>query len=83
MKIDFDCVLDVDYEVDTSPPEGKLYPITVKSAKFRGKDILPLMFIDHVMTVQRRVYNHLLDSGLIKEGVYSMPEETHYGHEHS
>ena len=72
MLIDMDIVVAVDYELDDPWPDGKLYPVSVKAAKFRGKDILNLMHVDHVMALQRRVYNRLIDSGMIKDGVYSI-----------
>ena len=77
MLIDMDIVVAVDYELDDPWPEGKLYPVIIKTAKFRGKDILNLLHIDHIMALQRRVYNRLLDSGMIKDGLYSteLPEE--------
>lgn len=63
VAIDFDCVLDVEFTIDDPRPEGKYYPVTLKKALFRGKDIMGIMHIGHIMTLQRRVYNHLIDQG--------------------
>jgi hypothetical protein len=75
MEIDLDIVLQVDYIVDDPWPEGKLYPITVKKAMFRGRDILSSMHVEHVMQVQRRIFSRLLDSGLVcdRHQAYPIP----------
>ena len=62
MLIDLDVLLDVDFLFDDPCPEGKLFPITLLSAKYRGKCILSQMHIGNVMTLQRRVFNRLCDA---------------------
>jgi hypothetical protein len=79
MIIDMDIAVDVEYEVDEPWPEGKHYPITIKAVMFRGTNILPVLHISHVITLQRRVHNRLIDSGLITEKHQAYPMESDYG----
>jgi hypothetical protein len=61
LEIDLDITVEVEYEVVDNPPPERHYPIDILTAKFRGKDILSLLHIGHIMTLQRRVYHRLLD----------------------
>ena len=70
--IDLDIAVDVSYKVDTNPPEEKHVPITITAVTFRGADIYHLLHIGHIMAIQRRIYNRLLDSGVVVNGVYAV-----------
>ena len=64
MDIDLDLSVNVDFERDEPFEEmsnGKYYPITIKRVKFRGQDISHLLHISHVMQIQRRVYNRIIN----------------------
>lgn len=68
LQIDLDLVLDVEYRVVENPRSGRLYPIDIVSVMHRGKDIYSSLHVDHVLTLQRRVYLRLVDdphSGLL------------------
>ena len=64
--VDLDVAVDVHYECDEPFEEmsnGKYYPITIKDVTFRGHSIFNYLHISHVMQIQRRVFNRLLDDG--------------------
>lgn len=61
--IELDVALEVEYEVVIDPPACRHYPIDIVTAKLRGKDVLSLLHIGHIMTLQRRIHNRLLDRG--------------------
>ena len=64
--IEIDLLVDVDFERDEPFEEmhnGKYYPITIKDVTFRGHSIFNYLHISHVMQIQRRVFNRLLDDG--------------------
>lgn len=68
MVIDFNCALEVGYERDEDPSEGRINPVDLKFAKLRGKDLLNIMHIGHIMTLQRQIFNRLLDDEFAAEG---------------
>ena len=63
MKIDFDLLLDVEYKVVENPKACRHYPIDIIKAEIRGLDIYGAMHVGHVLDLQRKIYNRLLDSG--------------------
>ena len=69
VEMDLDLVLDIEYEVVKNPKSCRLFPIDITGAKHRGKDIFGSLHIGHILTLQRRVYNRLIDSGEIEEPV--------------
>jgi len=60
--VTLEMLLDVGYEIETNPGEGRLYPINILFAKFRGKDILNLMFVGHILHMQRVIFERLQDA---------------------
>ena len=75
--IDLDVVLDVEYTMDEPFEEmhnGKYYPITIKDVKFRGHSIYNYLHISHVMALQRRVYNRIIDHMIaVSEDFFDFP----------
>ena len=65
LKIDFDLLLDVEYEVVENPKACRHYPIDIIKAEIRGLDIYGAMHVGHVLVLQRKIYNRLIDSGEI------------------
>jgi hypothetical protein len=80
LDIDLDIAVRVEYKVDDPWPDGKHHPITIKSVNFRGEDISRLLHIGHVLTLQRRIHNRLIDSGQITDDHQAYPFGVDYGH---
>ena len=81
--VDLDVAVDVHYECDEPFEEmhnGKYYPITVKHVKFRGQDITHLLHISHIMQIQRRVYNRIMDHLLATNTIVTKQGEVEVGH---
>ena len=51
--------LDVEYRVVENPGEGRLYPVDILKAKFRGTDIYNLMYVAHVLDMQKQVHKQI------------------------
>lgn len=66
VTIDFDTSVWVEYEVDDPCPEGKVHPITIKKVLMRGEKIDHLLHVGHIMQLQRRIHNRLLDEEFAK-----------------
>lgn len=72
VEVDLDIVLDIEYEIVTNPKSCRHYPIDITGAKHRGMNVFGSLHIGHIMTLQRRIYNRLIDSGelpVTKEGL--------------
>ena len=65
LPIDLDVIVDVGYSVDSNPKKERMYPIDIESVKLRGTEIYHMLDIHHIVTLQRRTYNRLVDSGEI------------------
>ncbi len=65
MQVDLDVIVKVEYTVDENPKEGRVHPIDISEVKLRGRDIYAILDIHHVMTLQRRIHNRLVDEELI------------------
>lgn len=59
MLIEFECELDVEYEVLSDAPECRTYPVDILKAKHRGTDILHTMYVDQIVELQRKVYDQI------------------------
>ena len=65
--VDLDIAVDAEYTTDEPFEEmhnGKYYPISIKKVRFRGQDITHLLHISHIMTLQRRLFNRIIDHQL-------------------
>lgn len=64
----FESMVDVEYSID-EPPEanvnGKLYPVTIKDVKLRGRSIELDLHVSHILMLQRRLYIKLVDEGVL------------------
>ena len=72
MEVDLDIVLDIEYEIVKEPKPCRHYPIDITGATHRGMDVFGSLHVGHIMTLQRRAYNRLIDSGelpVTKEGL--------------
>ena len=61
MSVPLDIFLEVGWEHDLFPREGRINPVNILKANFRGKDILSLLHVGHIMTIQRLIYEKLGD----------------------
>ena len=55
----------VEYEVVNDPPSHRLYPVDIIAVMHRGQNLIHSLHVGQISTVQRRVYNRLIDSGEI------------------
>ena len=65
LQLETSISLEVEYEIVKNPNKDRVYPVDILTATFRGKDIYPVMHIGHIMTLQRQVFNRLVDEGEI------------------
>lgn len=61
MLIDLDVQVDVDYEIVDDPSPDRHHPIDIKQVKLRGRDITNNLHVGHIMTLQRRIHNRLIN----------------------
>ena len=60
--IDFDCCLEVAYKEAVNPNKEWIHPVEIISAKLRGRELIHVLHVGHIMDLQRRVHNRILDS---------------------
>ena len=79
MVIETSLALDIEYKVVDNPSKERAYPVDILRVKLRGKDIHPLLHVGHIMTLQRQVFNRLVDEGelTLPANKYGMKEECH------
>ena len=63
MIVETSLALDIEYSVVENPSKERAYPVDILTVKLRGKDIHTLLHVGHIMTLQRQVFNRLVDSG--------------------
>jgi len=76
--VDLDIAVDAEYTMDEPFEEmanGKYYPITIKKVFFRGQDITGLLHVSHVMTLQRRLYNRIINHQFATKGNLTPPSK--------
>ena len=60
MKQYMDCPIDIGVYVEWEEPEvmgeDRLYPVDIKSVKFRGHEIEPYLHIAHILHLQRFIF---------------------------
>ena len=66
MEVDLDLVVDVEYEIEENIPLCRHFPIKLLKVNHRGQDLMPSIHVGHVLTLQRRIYNRLVDDGTIE-----------------
>jgi len=55
MSVPLDIFLEVEWEHDLNPCEGRINPVTILSAKFRGLEIKQALHVGHIMNLQRMI----------------------------
>ena len=81
MVIETSLALDIEYAVVENPSKERAYPVDVLKVRLRGKDIHSLLHIGQIMTLQRQVFNRLVDEGelTLPANKYGMREEVNNG----